>query len=72
VGDVVVYGGRGGGEHRFGHGIYAGSLGLDVSDSYCKGISVRAIKPYPSEAWKLPGSLTPMLLGTRGTYLRIG
>jgi hypothetical protein len=34
VGDVVVYGGRGGGEHRFGHGIYAGSLGLGVSDSY--------------------------------------
>lgn len=33
MGDVVVYGERGGGEHRSGRAIYAGSLGLGISYS---------------------------------------
>jgi len=70
----VVSAERGGGEHRFEHGIYAGSLGLGISYSCDMNSWVRAtiagLQRASSES--LTSSLMSIGLGMTGTYREIG
>jgi hypothetical protein len=69
----VVSAERGGGEHRFGHVIYAGSLSLGISDSRIVHVVICQQGETIEVLYEIrPGSLISRVSGSMETYLRIG